>query len=74
MGAVTVFEESIVDQSNDNDDLLLEVGYSNATRKGAIGSLLYLRLDGKQYFLGDEDGRKLFKAVKRVGEYLGYDK
>ena len=71
MGATFYFDQPVQDQSGQSEDINFEMGASSLDIGNRLGCLFF-KVDGKEYFLDDETGEKLFNAFLAAGRYLGY--
>lgn len=74
-GAATVtttqyLDAVLVDVTDRSEPMELEFGRSSYWQGE---NLIYLVVDGRSLILDDATGRQVYKAMMKLGSYLGYD-
>lgn len=74
-GAATVtttqyLDTVLVDVTDRSEPMELEFGRSSYWQGE---NLIYLVVDGRSLILDDATGRQVYKAMMKLGSYLGYD-
>lgn len=70
MATTMFFEETVRDKERRDISFELEFGRSSYYHGE---NLIYLKVDDKHLILDEKTGRRVFEAMRAVGEYLGYD-
>ncbi|HEV7259181.1 MAG TPA: hypothetical protein VGN82_15480 [Bosea sp. (in: a-proteobacteria)] len=60
----------LVDVTDRSEPMELELGRSSYWQDE---NLIYLVVDGRSIILDDKTGRQLYKAMMKLGAFLGYD-
>ncbi len=70
MTTTQYFDSVLVDVTDRSEPVELEFGRSSYWQGE---NLIYLVVDGRAVILDDTTGRQVYKAMMKLGSYLGYD-